>query len=1380
MRREDLVQGGFGAGRRPATARQRTGRRPSGARRLQFEQLENRRVLATGGPGQLLVPVVEVGADVTIREGSVFVRSGAFQDPDSRSWSATVDYGDGGGPQTLIPFLNKTFELRHTYADNGIFTVTVTVTGDSQLPQSDSLQVTVENVAPSLFVRGRQTVFEGPVLVTDIGLFTDPGFDNPAGGTMERLSYTIDWGDGTEPGSGAARILVPGAPGVVTRGTFDGSHTYADEGRYTAAITVKDDDGGLSVTRFVTMNVQNAPPEITQLQVEPSEAFEGDTVTLRGAFQDPSSRDTHTVQVDWGDGTIAEAAVDAATRTFSVDHRYRDNPPASPFQFTIRVMVRDNSDATATRSVPVTVHPAPPVVNAGIDQTVDEGQEVLFAGAFTDPGELDTHTLRWDFGDGATAVGTLAPKHIYADDGVYTVTLTVTDNDGSSGADALAITVRNAAPTLTVPGAQTVPEGTRLELKPIGLFSDPGFANPAAGTSETFTYSIDWGDGTPASSGVPTITQAGAPGIPTRGSFDGQHVYADDGTYTVTVRVTDDDGGAATERFPVTVTNIAPTLRVVGNQAAVVGTALALPNLGVFTDPGFTSPSAGISETFTYSIAWGDNTPADTGPASIDQVGSPGVPTSGSFDGTHTYLQAGTWAVTVRVTDDDGGFDEEQLEIVVSGPAAQGEASDLAGRLPIGPWDARVALPTGTTTPDAASSLAPTREAASDEAEPAAVAPPDPGREKSRAAQRLAAEGDMPTAEAAPPNQPPIVFGPGNVSLPEGPVTLDQWGAFFDGDSAGPFRYRIDWGDGSAPATGTATIDVAGPPAFGSFAGTHGYADDGSFTLSMSVTDEQGAVGTEVFDVAIVNVPPRLENVTITSPINEGSTATVRGTIADPGVNDTFVLVVTWGDGTTDRFNYSAGTTSFRETHRYANNRPGNDPYPVRLAVADDDEPDKPAIADVLVVVENVPPTAVDDIYAHTGDGPLLVDAAHGVLANDTDPGGDVLTAVAFGAPTAGTLEGRPDGSFIFTPPRANFSGVVRFTYQAMDSDGAISTSAASVTIDSSLRASISGTVRAILPGVRGEPLAVGIPGVTITLTEVTTQDIAKITTLSGDDGSYRFDGLRAGTYVVTETQPAALFPFGPDLHQVVLNGNDARTGVDFQEGWLRDPSVSLRNLLASSPAGLSAYTADVLRQVLAQAEARAGRADQAAAIRRGGAQTTVVIAPGAGDDAVEWVAGSTHHRVTVNGRPLIFVASAVEGFRLQGGEGRDALRLVGSPSDDIATLRPVNELSTLQLPNYALTSGISLVSAQGWEILTMEGGGGYDRAVLYDSPGDDLLEARGQAARLLLFSNNDLVREVVDFDLVRAVATAGGVDARQVNGPLDYALETEGTWIDR
>ena len=66
---------------------------------------------------------------------------------------------------------------------------------------------------------------------------------------------------------------------------------------------------------------------------------------------------------------------------------------------------------------------------------------VNFSGSFTDPGWLDTHTIEWDFGDGNTATGTLIPTHTYSNDGVYIVTLTVTDDDGGVGVDTITVSV---------------------------------------------------------------------------------------------------------------------------------------------------------------------------------------------------------------------------------------------------------------------------------------------------------------------------------------------------------------------------------------------------------------------------------------------------------------------------------------------------------------------------------------------------------------------------------------------------------------------------------------------------------------------------------------------------------------------------------------------------------------------------------------------------------------------------------------------------------------------------------------------------------------------------------------------------------------------------
>jgi streptogramin lyase len=100
--------------------------------------------------------------------------------------------------------------------------------------------------------------------------------------------------------------------------------------------------------------------------------------------------------------------------------------------------------AAVTASTTAIVRNVPPTVDAGPDMRANEGDRVTFSGSFSDPGILDTHTIRWDFGDGTEPVyGTLTPTHVYADNGEYPVTLTVIDKDGEPGSDTLTVGARS-------------------------------------------------------------------------------------------------------------------------------------------------------------------------------------------------------------------------------------------------------------------------------------------------------------------------------------------------------------------------------------------------------------------------------------------------------------------------------------------------------------------------------------------------------------------------------------------------------------------------------------------------------------------------------------------------------------------------------------------------------------------------------------------------------------------------------------------------------------------------------------------------------------------------------------------------------------------------
>jgi PKD repeat protein len=451
---------------------------------------------------------VDAGVDQNADEGTPVNFQGGIIDPGFNDVHMIEwDFGDGATASgTLTPI--------HTYADNGIYTVTLNVTDDDGASSIDALTLTVLNVAPSVEAGADQTINEGDSVSLDPATFTDTG-------TADTHTAVIDWGDGTVEAGVVAEI--DGSD------TVSGSHTYVDNGDYTVTLTVTDNDGASS-SDTLTLTVHNVVPSVEAGADQTIN--EGDSVSLDPAtFIDAGIADTHTAVIDWGDGTVEPGVVTEAggSGTVSGSHTYTDNS-----DYTVTVTVTDDDGAATKDTLATTVLNVAPSVEAGDDQTVDEGTPVSFSGIFTDPG-ADTHTVHWDFGDGTTASSTLTPEHTYADDGVYTVTLTVTDDDSASSSDALSVTVNNVAPTVSIDAIEqfqafALPELTVLILDPTvftGSASDPG--------ADTLTYYWTFGDDVGASGSSVT------------------HSYGVPGTYTVILTVEDDDGGVRTVSVALTV-----------------------------------------------------------------------------------------------------------------------------------------------------------------------------------------------------------------------------------------------------------------------------------------------------------------------------------------------------------------------------------------------------------------------------------------------------------------------------------------------------------------------------------------------------------------------------------------------------------------------------------------------------------------------------------------------------------------------------------------------------------------------------------------------------------------------------------------------------------
>src|SRR5262249_4879170 len=157
--------------------------------------------------------------------------------------------------------------------------------------------------------------------------------------------------------------------------------------------------------------------------------------------------------------------------TFSLSHFYADSG-----NYAVTLVVTSDAGASGTGWARVIVNNVAPTVNAGADQTANEGSPVTLNGTASDPGVTDQLTYprtaaSWN---GQSVSDGIAPTLPFTpvDNGTYTVTLSVTDKDGATGSDTAVVTVNNVAPTANAGGNRTVNEGSAVTLN--GSATDPG------------------------------------------------------------------------------------------------------------------------------------------------------------------------------------------------------------------------------------------------------------------------------------------------------------------------------------------------------------------------------------------------------------------------------------------------------------------------------------------------------------------------------------------------------------------------------------------------------------------------------------------------------------------------------------------------------------------------------------------------------------------------------------------------------------------------------------------------------------------------------------------------------------------------------------------
>jgi PKD repeat protein len=320
---------------------------------------------------------------------------------------------------------------------------------------------------------------------------------------------------------------------------FTLSHLYLVGGSFTVTATVTDDDTGVGVaTASIVVSSLNTPP--SGLVVAAGLAAEGGTATLTVTFVDPDAADTHTVSLDWGDGTLQSLALPAGVTSLSPTHVYQDSGTYNP-----TVTVADSAASTPPVTAAVNVANVAPTVTALnlSASSILEQESVTAEATFADPGVSDTFTLTMDWGDGTSSSADLAAgaragsaSHQYLRAGQFVITATVLDRDNAMGSMAkmLDVRARNHAPTGLTVAASSPVEGSPATLS--GSFTDLDAA-------DAHTVSITWGDG---STGTLPLGAGAA-------TFSATHTYATHGTYHSNVTVTDPAGLAASAAVDVVV-----------------------------------------------------------------------------------------------------------------------------------------------------------------------------------------------------------------------------------------------------------------------------------------------------------------------------------------------------------------------------------------------------------------------------------------------------------------------------------------------------------------------------------------------------------------------------------------------------------------------------------------------------------------------------------------------------------------------------------------------------------------------------------------------------------------------------------------------------------
>ena len=589
-----------------------------------------------------------------IAEGQPFsapILNFTFSDPTAvaAGFTATVNYGDGSPivtvPASAITGSAGSFSLvgTHTYIHEGSYPTTIVLTG----PGGASATVVGTLVVPDapLSSAGRAIVATVNQPFTGVfATFTDAGPPEAPGS----YTATIQFGDG-HSGPGVVQSLVVGG---VTTFEVVGTNTYTSltpTGSPLATSVTIVSAGGSRTTATGTATVDGPALNVVADDISGVAATPLTNVPVATFYSlnTPTPSTSYSATIEWGDGTSSAGTIVNGPVNYNVlgSHTY-----SLAGSYAVRTTITGPGTVVIVASTASIADST--ITGTANNQTVNAGQTTAYLplATFTHPGgeDVGSFTATINYGDGtpvalgevfATPTGfSVLGSHLYATQGLFFGTVNLRSAGGS--VSTVRIQTTSISPTISA-APITVVESTRLSNALLATITTtaPG-ANPIA--ADTYAATINWGDGTP-----PTIASLTTVGTGTGSSIEvrGSHIYAESGTYTRTITLSDPGAPTLeTQSSAITVTDVPIVLTAALDPASDSGQSNAdfITNVTTPTYYGTSEPGS-IVELFLT-----------TAPATPRLLGQTVADASGSWRITTTPLPDGVQSIVATAIDRNG------------------------------------------------------------------------------------------------------------------------------------------------------------------------------------------------------------------------------------------------------------------------------------------------------------------------------------------------------------------------------------------------------------------------------------------------------------------------------------------------------------------------------------------------------------------------------------------------------------------------------------------------------------------------------------------------------------------------------------------------------